>query len=334
MRAVVCRAYGHYRDLKVEDVPPPAMRPGGVRVAVHATGVSFANTLAIAGRHQNKAALPFTPGTEVGGVVLECAPGVTTCKPGDRVSAGMEHGGFAAEVIARAENVYPIPHAMDFAAATHFPTLYGTAYGALAWRARLAPGEVLLVHGAAGGSGLAAVEVGKALGATVIATAGSDEKLAVVAEHGADHVVNYGREDVRERVLALTAGRGADVVFDPVGGDVFDVSLRCTAPEGRILVIGFAAGRIPQAPANILLVKNVTVSGFYWGYYLGWGKTKAPPEQQALLQDAMKTMFGWYEQGRLRPVTCATLDLAEFATGLDMVVERRVIGKVVLTTGR
>ena len=219
------------------------------------------------------------------------------------------------EAVARAENVFRIPDGMDFAAATHFPTLYGTAYGALAWRARLRAGEVLLVHGAAGGSGLAAVEVGKALGATVVATAGADEKLAVVAEHGADHSINYRREDVRERVLAITGGRGADVVFDPVGGDLFDTSLRCTAPEGRILAIGFAGGRIPQVPANILLVKNITVSGLYWGYYMGWGKSKAPPAQQAEVQDAMAMMFRWYEAGLLRPVTYRTLDLAEFADG-------------------
>ena len=335
MRAVRCNAYGHYRDMAVEDVPPPAIAgPEDVLIAVQAAGVSFANTLAVAGRHQNKAPVPFTPGTEVGGIVLDCGPGVTTCRPGDRVAAGMENGGFAEQAVARAVNVYRIPDGMDFATATHFPTLYGTAYGALAARARLQPGEILLVHGAAGGTGLAAVEVGKAMGAVVIATAGSPSKLAIAGEHGADHLVDYGREDVRERVLALTGGRGADVVFDPVGGDVFDTSLRCTAPEGRILVIGFAAGRIPEIPANILLVKNITVSGLYWGYHLGWGKTKAPPAQQAALQDMMAVMFRWYEEGRLRPVTCARFDLADFAPALDMLVERRAIGKVVLTTGR
>lgn len=331
MRAVLCRSYGHYRDIAVEDVPSPPMIAGGVRIAVHAAGVSFANTLAIAGRHQNKAALPFVPGTEIGGIVLECAPGVEDIQPGDRVAAGLENGGFAGEAVARIENVYPIPAGMDFAAATHFPTLYGTAFGALAWRARLRRGEVLLVHGAAGGSGLAAVEVGKALGATVIATAGTDEKLATVARHGADHAVNYRLEDARERVLTLTGGRGADVVFDPVGGDVFDLSLRCTAPEGRILVIGFASGRIPEIPANILLVKNITVSGLYWGYHLGWGKTKAPAGQQAEVKTAMATMFRWHEEGRLRPEIWRTLDLSGFAEALDMVVGREVIGKVVLT---
>lgn len=334
MRAVVCRAHGHYRDMKVEEVAPPPLRPDSVRIAVHAAGVSFANTLAVAGRHQNRAAPPFSPGTEIAGIVLECAEGVTVCKPGDRVAAGLENGGFAEEAVARAANVYPIPDAMDFASATHFPTLYGTAYGALIWRARLRPGEMLLIHGAAGGTGLTAVEVGKALGATVIATAGGDEKCAVALEHGADHAIDYRTEDVRARVLEITGGRGADVVYDPVGGDMFDLSLRCTAPEGRILAIGFAAGRIPQIPANILLVKNVTVSGFYWGYYLGWGKTKASAAVQAQVQDAMADMFRWYEAGKLRPVTCRTFALADFAAALDMVVERAVIGKVVLTTGR
>ncbi len=334
MRAVVCRAHGHYRDMAVEDLPPPPLQPGHVRIAVHAAGVSFANTLAVAGRHQNRAEPPFIPGTEVGGVVIETAADVTRCRPGDRVAAGLTRGGFADEAVARAVNVYPIPDTLSFADATHFPTLYGTAYGALAWRARLRAGETLLVHGAAGGSGLSAVEVGKALGATVIATAGSDEKLAVVAEHGADHCINYRNEDIRARVLEITGGRGADLVYDPVGGDVFDASLRCIAPEGRIVAIGFAAGRIPQVPANILLVKNITVTGFYWGYYLGWGKTQAEPAVQERVGTVMAEMFGWYEAGKLRPVTCRTFDLADFAAALDMVVERKVVGKVVLTTGR
>jgi len=331
MRAVVCRRHGPYRDMAVEDWPAPALVDGGVRLAVQATAVSFANLLVVEGRHQNTPALPFVPGTETAGVVLEVADGVDRVRPGDRVAAGVRHGGFAEQVVATADNVWPIPDEMDVASATHFPTIYGTAYGCLAWRADLKPGEVLLVHGAAGASGLAAVEIGKALGARVIATAGGAGKLAVAREHGADHIIDYRRDDFRAAVLDLTGGRGADVIFDPVGGEVFEQSMRCIAPDGRIIPMGFAGGKVPQIPANILLVKNVTAIGLYWGHYMGWGRQ--PPRAVDLdrLHAGMAEMFSWYRQGKLRPVTHAELDLAEFAAGLDIVAGRQAIGKVVLT---
>jgi len=329
-RAVVCEAYGHWRDMAVTAVPVRRPGPGEVRIAVHAAGVDFANTLKIAGKHQNTPTLPFTPGTEATGVVLECGDGVLRLAPGTRVSAAMQFGAFAEEAIVPARTVFPIPDTLDFVAAVHFPTMYPTAYAALVWKARLAPGETLLVHGAAGGTGLAAVEVGKALGARVIAVAGGKEKTAAVIAQGADHAIDHRHEDIRARVLELTGGRGVDVAFDPVGGDAFDASLRCIAPEGRILTIGYASGRIPVAPANILLVKNVSVTGLYWGYWLGWGRTPPRPVEAALVADGMASLFGWHTAGRLRPVTSRVFPLDGFADAFDLLATRRVIGKVAL----
>lgn len=331
MKAVFCRAFGPIDSPRVEDIPPPALTADGVRIAVRAAGVSFANLLGIQGRHQNKPPLPYVPGTEIAGTVMEVAPGASTdLKPGDRVCAGLSWGGFAEQAVVPADNVFRIPDRLDFAAATQFPTIYATAYAALTWRAALRKGEVLLVHGAAGASGLAAVEIGRALGATVIATAGSTEKLAVARAHGAAHAINHRDGDFRDAVLDLTDGRGADVIFDPVGGDVFDQSLRCIAPLGRIIPMGFASGRIPQIPANLLLVKNVTVIGLYWGYYMAWGKTKAGPALRAEVPGLFAEMFKLFEAGALDPVTDSRLPLEEFLAGLRRVESRQVIGKVVL----
>ncbi|MET4698171.1 NADPH2:quinone reductase [Constrictibacter sp. MBR-5] len=330
MRAVLCRDAGGIDSLKVEEVAAPDMIAGGVRIAVEAAGVSFANLLVIAGRHQNKPPNPFVPGTEIAGIVIEVAEGVGHVQPGDRVCAGLPWGGFAEEAVVDGDNVFRIPAGLGYDAATQFPTIYATAYGALTWRARLQPGEVLLVHGAAGASGLAAVEVGKALGATVIATAGSDEKLAVARAHGAYHCIDYGKTDFRDAVLELTGGLGADVIFDPVGGDVFDKSLRCIAPEGRIIPMGFAGGRIPQVPANLLLVKNIDVIGVYWGYYMAWGKTRASAAKRARVRELYAEMFALFEQGKLAPLTYRSLPLDRFAEALRLVENRSVMGKIVL----
>lgn len=331
MRAVVCHAYGSYRDMVLEEVPRPPLPDGHVRIAIRAAGVSFANLLVAQGKHQNTPPVPFTPGTEVSGVVREVADGVTRVKPGDRVAAALANGGFAEEAVARADLCWPLPEAMDFAAATQFPTIYGTDYACLALKAQTQPGEILLVHGGAGASGLAAIDLGRAIGARIIATAGGPEKVAACRAQGADNVIDHRDADIRDAVLELTDGRGADVIFDPVGGDVFDQSLRCIAPNGRIIPMGFAGGRIPQIPANILLVKNITVIGLYWGYYLGWGRQPRTDADAVAVDAAMAQMFAWYAEGKLRPRTHATLDLADFADGLAIVEERRAIGKVVLT---
>lgn len=331
MRAVIGRQFGGIDDLSLDDVPSPSLDAGTVRISVRAAGVSFANLLFIAGKHQNRPSLPFIPGTEVAGIVTEIAPdAATTLRVGDRVCAGLPSGGFAEEAIVDAANVFKIPDTLSFAGATLFPTIYATAYAGLAWRANLEPGETLLVHGAAGASGLAAVEIGRALGARVIATAGGERKIAVAAEYGAHHVIDYKRDDFRKSVLEITEGRGADVVFDPVGGDVFDNSLRCIAPLGRLLPIGFASGRIPQIPANIILVKNLTVIGLYWGFYMAWGKSKADAVLRAKVKTLFEELFALHQANKLRAPVDQTLPLSQFADALRRVERREVIGKIVL----
>ena len=325
MRAVLCTKWGGPADLSVGEAPEPNPRPGQVLIAVEAAGLNFADTLLIAGKYQEKPPLPFVPGAEAAGKVLEVGERVTRLRPGDRVLAMLAGGGFAEQVAADEGDVMAIPEAMDFTTAAGFPIAYGTAHGALVWRAALAPGEVLLVHGAAGGVGLATVEVGKALGATVIAGAGGPDKLAVAEAHGADMLIDTGEADLRGRVKALTDGRGADVIVDPVGGDVFDASLRCIAWGGRIVVIGFAGGRIPQIPANILLVKNVSAVGFYWGSY----RRRDP----ARIQAQFEQLFRWYRAGRLKPHVSHVLPLARVADAMALLLGRKSTGKVVLATG-
>lgn len=329
MKAVVCRQYG-LAHAQLETLDSRPLTAGEVRIAVKASGVSFANLLVIEGKHQNRADPPFTPGTEVAGVVLECAPDVQHFQPGDRVVAGVRHGGHAEEVIAPVGTVFALPDAVDFAAASHFPTLYATAYAALHWRAALQPGETLLVHGAAGGSGLAAVEIGRMLGARVIAVAGSPAKVHATLRHGADLAIHHREQDFRQVVLDATGGRGADVIFDPVGGAVFDQSLRCIAPEGRILPIGFAGGTIPQIPANLVLVKNITVIGLYWGYTMGWARQAPPAGTESRLRAAFAQMLEWAAQGHLQPETHAVEPLERFREALQMLAQREVIGRIVL----
>jgi len=327
VRAVVCRNWGSPRELGIdESAPPPPMIDGGLRIAVAAAGVNFADTVMIEGRYQNKPPLPFSPGMEVAGRVVETAPGVKGFKPGDRVFAKLDHGGYAEEAVADARFAWPIPKAMDMTMAAGFAVVYGTSHLALTDRAGLKAGETLLVHGAAGGVGLTAVEIGKRLGATVIATAGTPAKLDVAADHGADHLIDHSVEDVRTRVLDLTDGRGADVIYDPVGGAAFAASLRCIAWGGRIIVIGFASGTIPQVPANILLVKHIGVLGFSWGTYR--------QHRPDLFTGSMETLLGWYAEGALKPRVSMTFDLADAVRALDSLLGRKSTGKIVLTTGR
>lgn len=334
MRAVVGRTFGGIDNLKLETVEPPSMVAGGVRIDVRAAGISFANLLFIEGKHQNKPALPFIPGTEIAGVVTEIAPDASTgLRVGDRVCAGQPSGSFAEQAIIEADNVFRIPDGLGFDAATHFPTIYATAYSALKWRAAIEPGETLLVHGGSGASGLAAIEVGRALGARVIATAGGDAKVAIARKHGAHEAIDYRRDDFRQAVLDLTDGRGADVVFDPVGGEVFDKSLRCVAPLARLIPMGFASGQIPSIPANLVLVKNITVIGLYWGYYMGWAKQQPNSALRAQVRGLFDELFSLFEKGLLHPLVDAALPLADFAEGMRRVERRVSIGKVVLRPG-
>jgi NADPH2:quinone reductase len=326
MRAVLCKEWGGPEKLVVEEVASPPIREGTVRIAVHAAGINFGDLLLISGQYQEKPAFPFSPGMEAAGTVTEVGAGVSNLKAGDRVMALTGTGAYAGEVVIDAGRALKIPDKMDFVTAASFPVAYGTSHGAFDWRAHLKPGEWLLVLGAAGGVGLTAVEIGKAMGAKVIACAGGPEKLEIARQHGADHLIDYSREDIRERVKAITGGRGVDVVYDPVGGDAFDASLRSIAWGGRIIVIGFASGRIPQVPANILLVKNIDVIGFYWGSY----QARRPE----LLRDSYSRLLRWFEEGKLKPHISAQMDLNEVAQAMALLQSRKSTGKVVLTTGR
>lgn len=325
MRAVICRSFGDPQSLTIEDIPD--LKPGEdeLRIAVAAAGINFADILMVGGGYQESPDFPFTPGLEVAGVVIDYGADVTGFSPGDRVMVGCSHGGFAEQVVVPAQDAYRLPDEMGLDVAGGFPVAYGTAYGALNWRADLQAGETLLVLGAAGGVGLSAVEVGKAMGATVIAAAGGAEKCAIVRDHGADHVIDYRSEDLKARVREITSGAGCNVIFDPVGGDIFDTALRCLAWEGRLIVIGFASGRIPSAPANILLVKNCAVLGFYWGAY----RRREPARFRA----AFDQLFDWYEAGLLKPHISMTLTLEQAGEALCMLRDRRATGKVVLTIG-
>lgn len=326
MRAIRCDKWGRIADLTWAEMPePPAPGPGAVKIKVMAAGVNFADTLIIAGQYQVKPTPPFAPGFELAGTVLEIGAGVSHVEPGDRVMATVDYGAFAEIVLARADSVYPIPAAMDFATAAGFPIAYGTSYGAYAWKARLQAGELVLVHGAAGGVGLTAVEIAKAMGATVIATAGGPDKLAVAKHHGADYLIDYKSEDIRDRVKAIATGlgrQGADVVYDPVGGACFEASLRCVAWGARLLLVGFAGGQVPQIPANILLVKNIDALGFFFGSYR--------QHRADLVQQAFADLARLFDAGALKPHISHQIPVEGFAEAFDLLLNRRSTGKVVL----
>lgn len=327
MRAVICDHWGGFEELTLREVPPPAMRPGGVRIRVEAAGVSFATQLVVAGRYQRRPPLPFAPGTEVAGTVLEVAPGVTHLHPGMQVFAVLDWGGFAEEAVADAIHVTPLPAGRDIAAAVAMPISYPTAAGALIWRGGLAAGEWVLVHGAGGGVGLAGVEVAKALGARVIARAGAAKHEALRAR-GADAVLDSAAP-FREEVRALSGG-GVRLVLDPLGGDTFDDSLRCLAEGGTLLSIGYAAGAIPQVTANILLLKNIGVAGFNWGAYVGWSPGDHRDLHAARVGALWRRLAGWWAEGRLDPLVHARFPLADFQAAMAEVRNRRALGRVVL----
>jgi NADPH2:quinone reductase len=323
MKAMVATRWGEPSELEYTDVPDPRPGPGQVLVETRAIGCNFPDILMIQGKYQVKPPPPFSPGHEIAGVVRSVGPGVTAVRPGQRVIANLEWGGYAERAVVTAERVYPIPDAMPFDHAAAFFVVYQTGYSALVRRAALQPGEWLLVHGAAGGVGLAAVQLGKALGARVIATAGTPEKLEVARQSGADVLVDYRTEDWIERVKAVTGGEGADVIYDPVGGDVFDGSTKCIAFEGRLLTIGFAGGRIPTVAVNRLLLKNISVVGVHWGYYQRRGSP--------LVQEWMDALLKLYGQDRIHPVIYRTYPLREAADALRALAARESYGKVVLS---
>jgi len=326
MKAVLCKAYGPPDSLAIEDVPSPVPGPGDVVIAVKAASVNFPDVLIIQNKYQVKPPLPFSPGSELAGIVKAVGAGVDRVKPGDAVMAITGYGAFAEEVQTQQARVMPIPDGMDFGTAAAFGLTYATSEHALADRGALQRGETLLVLGAAGGVGLAAIEIGKALGARVIACASSEEKLAACRAHGADATINYATEDLRDRIKALTEGKGADVIYDPVGGPYTEPALRSIAWRGRLLVVGFAAGDIPKIPLNLTLLKGCSIVGVYWGEF-----TRREPERFA---EAMRQLGRWFADGKLRPHVSATFPLDRAAAALTLMAERKVIGKVLLTIGR
>jgi len=326
MRAVRIEEHGGLEVVKLADLPAPRPGPDEVRIEVHAASVNFADTLMVSGKYQATPPLPFTPGMEVAGEVVEIGEHIKWFKPGDRAIAVLDHGGFAEEVLAHHSRIMHVPEGMTWEQAAGVPIVYGTSHLALTHRTHLRPGETLLVHGAAGGAGLTAVEVGKALGATVIGTASTPEKRTVALDHGADHVIDSSTEDVAQRVRDLTGGQGANVIYDPVGGEAFNASLRCAAFECRIVVVGFAGGKIQRIPANILLVKNIDVIGYYWGSYAIHGLQ--------LLRESFADLARMYMEGRLRPLVGTTFPLEDAAKALAHLSNRKAIGKTILTMGR
>ena len=324
MLAIVCHELTGPSALRLEEIADPRPGPGQVRIRVRACGVNFADSLITRGQYQKQPQPPFSPGFEVSGEVLELGAGVKGVAIGDRVIAMTPHGGYAEQVIADSKRCVPMPAAMTWEHGAAFPVVFGTSHVALWHRARLRAGETLVVHGASGGVGLTAVAIGKQLGATVIATANGPGKLEVARAHGADHLIDSSQEDVRARVKELTDGRGADVVYDPVGGESFAASLRSIAFEGRILIIGFAGGSVPQIPANHLLVKNVDVIGLNWPAY-----AELNPQ---VMTESFQTLIHWYLEGAIRPHVSAIYPLEQALEALNQVVTRKSTGKVVITT--
>jgi NADPH2:quinone reductase len=324
MRAVLCRAWGEVDDLRVEEVPVPTPGPDDVVIAVKATAVNYADALMTAGRYQTKPDLPFSPGLETAGVVAACGARVTKLKTGDRVMAILAYGGLAEMAVAPAAETFAIPSRMSFEEAGAFPVAYISSHVAIRWQGRLELGETLLVLGAAGGVGLTAVEIGKAMGARVIAAASTAEKLAVARERGADDLVNYATEKLTDRVMALTDGKGADVCFDPVGGDLFDAALSALGWGGRILVVGFVGG-VQQIPANRLLVKNRSAMGTSLRYF----RWHAPDKLRVSVDELLR----WYEEGKLRPCISHRLPLEKSVEAIRLLTDRRAYGKVVVVPG-
>ena len=322
MKAVVCKQWGPPDSLVIEELTDLVPGAGEVSIDVHAAGVNFPDVLIIQNKYQSKPALPFTPGSELAGVVCAVGEGVSQYKLGDRVIAFVGHGAFAQQARAPVQAVMPMPSGMDFDTAAAITLTYGTSHHAVVDRAQLQAGETMLVLGAAGGVGLAAIEIGRALGARVIAAASSDEKLAVCREHGAYATINYATQDLREAIKAATDGRGPDVIFDPVGGGYTEPAFRSIAWRGRYLVVGFANGEIPKIPLNLALLKGASLVGVFWGEF-----AKREPKANA---NSMAQLLGWLAAGQIRPHISARYKLEDTARALDDMASRRVTGKVVI----
>ena len=319
MRALVCETLGPVNSHRVQEIPDPVPGKRQVAVRVHACGVNFADTLIVQGKYQERPELPFVPGSEVAGEVIALGEGVKGIALGQRVMALTSVGGFAEIVLAAADTLIPLPDGIDFTDAAAFTVAYGTSHVALETRAQLKAGETLIINGASGGVGLTALEIGKMIGATVIGLASTEEKRALVAERGADHVFDVADPELRDKVKGLG---GAAVGYDVVGGDAFNTMLRCMKFEGRLLTVGFASGEIPQVPANLLLVKNISVVGVYWGSYAR--------NNPSVLMKSLVQLTQWLKEGQLRPHVSAVYSLDEATKGLEALANRQSVGKVVI----
>jgi NADPH2:quinone reductase len=325
MKALLCREFAGLEKLTVEELPSPTPAEGQVLVAVKFASVNFPDALMVQGKYQFKPPLPFTPGSEFSGVVKAIGPGVTKFKVGQSVLSPSLRGAFAEEVLAPEAALIPVADGVDMAAAAGMPMTYGTCYHALKDRGQLKPGETLLVLGAGGGIGVAAVELGKLMGATVIAAASSDEKLQAAKSRGADHLINYNTEDLRARLKEIVGDKGVDVVLDPVGGNYAEPALRSTGWNGRFLVVGFAAGDIPKIPINLTLLKGSAIVGVFWGEFM----KRQPKNGQA----QMSQLVQWLEQGKIKPLVSKQFKLSDSKAALEAVFTRQATGKIVIVPG-
>ena len=322
LKALLCKAYGSPESLVIADVAPPALGPGEVRIGIRACGVNYPDNLMIAGKYQIQPPLPFSPGFELAGDILEDGDGVTRCKAGQRVAATSMAGAMAEEICVPAASVLQLPDEMDYVTAAGFVIAYGTSYHALKQRAQLRPGEKLLVLGAGGGVGLAAVELGSLMGAETYAAASTVEKLELARSRGAAHFINYRESVLREQVRELTGGQGVDVIYDPVGGELFNDCLRSVNWGGRILIIGFASGTIPKIPANLPLLKGSSIVGVFWGTFA--------EREAATSQQNMRELLAWFEQGKVRPCIARTYPLEDAPLAMRALADRHAMGKLVI----
>jgi NADPH2:quinone reductase len=322
MKAILCKAWGLPETLVVEEVPEVSPGPGQVSIEVHAASVNFPDVLIIQNKYQFKPELPFTPGSELAGIVRKTGDGVKHVKEGDKVLAFVSQGAFAQQIVTSGQAVMPMPDGLDFDTAAAFTLTYGTSHHAVVDRAQLKAGETMLVLGAAGGVGLAAIEIGKALGARVIAAASTDEKLEVCRQHGADATINYSTQDLREAIKVATDGKGPNVIYDPVGGIYAEPAFRSIAWRGRYLVVGFANGEIPKLPLNLPLLKGASLVGIFWGDF-----TRREPKANAA---AIRELMGWMAEGKIRPHVSARYALADTPQALQDMAARKVTGKVVI----
>ena len=322
MKAIVCNDWCKPEDLKVSEIKNPTLDDNLVRVEIHASGVNFPDVLIVQGKYQYKPPFPFSPGSEVAGIISEIGKNIKSLNVGDRVMAVTGHGAFAEEICVPEDKITLVPENMDFITAASMSLTYGTSSYALFQRANIKENDVVLIHGATGGVGITAIEISKAVGAKVIATASTDEKLKIAKEYGADYCINYSQNEFKDKVKEYTDGKGANIIYDPVGGDVFNQSLRCIAWNGIILVIGFASGTIASAPTNLPLLKNCSIVGVFWG---AW-REREPNGHNVNMEKILK----WWKENKVKPKVSKVFNLEDTKYALQALINREVIGKAVI----